>query len=322
MVDCDLCKFCGPILAFVIGYYLVLPLLGIFLRHLVLTKVCSKRRQLKKIGGWAVITGSTDGIGKAYAKLLAKDGLNIVLVARSAEKLEDVAKELRSTHGVEVRTLVADFSRADVYEKLESGLAGIDVVCLVNNVGMGYQFPTYLAGGSKPLDAGELQPMLNVNCTSVLRMTRMLLPRMLPRGGAVINVASSSGLFPAPYLSVYAGTKAFVVNFSESLASEVNHLVSKGGAVKSLTVQTVAPYFVATKMSKIRRPNFFAPAPETFANQALNLLGVEQMTVGCLSHSLQHFFMTLLPRCVANYLMCKIMYTTMQRAIKRDAKAN
>ncbi|PAA70097.1 hypothetical protein BOX15_Mlig015389g2, partial [Macrostomum lignano] len=322
MVDCELCKICLPIVAFVVAYYFVLPLLGIFFRHLVLTKLWSQRRQLKKLGGWAVVTGSTDGIGRAYARLLAKDGLNIVLISRSQEKLDDVAKELRDKYSVQVRIIVADFSQVDVYDRIERELSGIDVACLVNNVGVGYSWPTYLAGGPKPLDAGELQPMLNVNCSSVARMTRMLLPRMLPRGGAVINVASGSGLQPTPFLSAYSASKAYVVNFSESVAAEVRHLASKGGAVKSVTVQTVTPFFVATKLSKIRRASFFAPSPDAFVSEALNLLGVEQLSLGCLSHSLQYLFMSLLPSCVSNYVLCSTMYSTMQRSLKKQGKNN
>uniref|UniRef100_A0A1I8IXH6 Hydroxysteroid 17-beta dehydrogenase 1 n=1 Tax=Macrostomum lignano TaxID=282301 RepID=A0A1I8IXH6_9PLAT len=198
---------------------------------------------------------------------------------------------------------------------IERELSGIDVACLVNNVGVGYSWPTYLAGGPKPLDAGELQPMLNVNCSSVARNDSHAAAEDAASG----RRRHQRGLRQRPAAD---SVPAYVVNFSESVAAEVRHLASKGGAVKSVTVQTVTPFFVATKLSKIRRASFFAPSPDAFVSEALNLLGVEQLSLGCLSHSLQYLFMSLLPGCVSNYVLCSTMYSTMQRSLKKQGKNN
>ncbi|VDN16158.1 unnamed protein product, partial [Dibothriocephalus latus] len=136
------------------------------------------------------------------------------------------------------------------------------VAILINNVGVSYSHPDALAK-CEELTLEKLQKMVVCNVTSTTCMTRITLPKLLaspPPAGVhrhIVNIASQSGCFPTPYLSVYAGTKAFVINFTASLAGEL-----VGSCVK---VQTISPGFVSTNMSGIKRPSFFAPSASTFA---------------------------------------------------------
>ena len=144
-----------------------------------------------------MVTGSSQGIGRAYALELASRGLNVALVARSKERLEAVAAEVRS-HGVEARVIVVDFTdtaaETAVSELARAGVADIGV--LVNNVGMmGPHFLPFLE-----LEAAAARDMVTVNCTSATVLTHSLLPAMLARGrGAIVNIVSSTSFYVTIY---------------------------------------------------------------------------------------------------------------------------
>ena len=145
-----------------------------------------------------MVTGSSQGIGRAYALELASRGLNVALVARSKERLEAVAAEVRS-HGVEARVIVVDFTHTAAAETAVTELAraGVaDIGVLVNNVGMmGPHFLPFLE-----LEAAAARDMVTVNCTSATVLTHSLLPAMLARGrGAIVNIVSSTSFYVTIY---------------------------------------------------------------------------------------------------------------------------
>lgn len=166
----------------------------------------------------ALVTGASSGIGLELARLFARDGHDLVLVARSETKLAELAQELERAHRVRATVIVADLARphaaAEVARRLES--LGIAVDILVNNAGYGLFGP--FAG--TPL-AAELD-MIQVNIVAPTELTKLLLPAMLARrSGKIMNVASTAAFQPGPLMAVYYATKAYVLHFTEALAEEL-----------------------------------------------------------------------------------------------------
>jgi len=165
-----------------------------------------------------LITGASSGIGLELCRLFARDGYNLVLVARSTQKLESVASELRQAHGVEVTVLTADLSRAGAAKEVfDAVLArGIDIHILVNNAGFGIHRPL------AETDADEMIQMLQVNMVTLTELTRLFLPGMLERkSGRILNVGSTGSFGPSPYMAAYVASKGYVLSFSEGLAEEL-----------------------------------------------------------------------------------------------------
>jgi len=297
--------------AYLVGKVLFSTLEG--LRAYFLSKPLGLGVNLKKQGQWAVVTGATDGIGKAYAHELAKMGMDVCLISRNPEKLSDVAKEIESKSSVKTMCITADFSGgSELYTRLRKELAGLDIGVLVNNVGMAYQMPTPLCD----MEEETVRQLINMNCNSVAEMTHAVLPGMVDRKrGVVLNVSSASACKPVgtPLLTLYAATKAFVDTFSQSLHHEYKH--------KGVTVQSVMPFFVATKLSKIRKSSFFAPDPTSYVKQAISTIGLQLRTYGCVSHALQGYVVSRLPDWLTISFTLKQMYATRARALKRQQKA-
>ncbi|XP_010862771.4 very-long-chain 3-oxoacyl-CoA reductase-A [Esox lucius] len=238
-----------------------------------------------KLGKWAVVTGATDGIGKVYAEELARKGFAMMLISRSQDKLDDVARQLEEQYRVETKTIAVDFGLSDIYPKIEAGLAGLEIGVLVNNVGISYPYPEYFLH-IPDLD-NFITNMINVNITSVCQMTRLVLPRMVERSkGVVLNISSASGMYPVPLLTVYSSSKAFVDFFSRGLQEEYK--------AKGIIVQSVLPFFVATKMTRIRKPTLDKPTPERYVAAELSTIGLQDQTNGYFPHAIMGWLTTVL----------------------------
>ncbi|KAJ0062111.1 hypothetical protein NL108_015690, partial [Boleophthalmus pectinirostris] len=235
---------------------------------------------LRRYGQWAVVTGATSGIGKAYAIELARRGLDIVLLSRSEDKLHTVAKLIVEIYGRKTCTIRVDFTDGhNVYPKIAKALKDLEIGILVNNVGMAYS--EHFAYFLETPDAHKVcQKLVNTNIYTDCNRVYGLICVCLFRGrGLIINISSQTGVRPQPLLSLYSATKLFVTYFSQCLHAEYK---SKG-----IIVQCVAPMLVLTNMTKHIPVNRFIKSAQEFADEALNTVGYSSYTSGCLSHALQ-----------------------------------
>ena len=166
----------------------------------------------------ALITGASGGIGEELAKLCAAHKFDLVLVARSEEKLRKVASDLSSKHGIRAVILPTDLADPAAPARLcqELTVQGIDIDVLINNAGFGLQ------GAFAEIGVPEMTAMLKVNIAALTLLTRLLLPPMIRRGrGRVLNVASTAAYVPGPFMAEYYASKAYVLSLTEALASEL-----------------------------------------------------------------------------------------------------
>ncbi len=164
-----------------------------------------------------LITGASAGIGADFARLYARRGDALVLVARRTDKLEALAQALREETGVTVTVLTQDLSQPGAAAQLVEQLAaaGLDIDVLVNNAGFG------LRGNVVDLESQRQAEMIHLNCTALTELCRLLLPAMQSRGrGGILNVGSTAGFQPGPHMAVYYASKAYVLMFSEALHEE------------------------------------------------------------------------------------------------------
>ena len=189
-------------------------------------------------GRRALITGASSGIGAAFAKRLASDRYDLILVARNKERLGELAAHLSERHEVQVTALPADLTKTASLRKVERAIAadeGLEV--LINNAGFGTM------GRFAELDVDREEEEVRLNALALLRLTHAALPGMIARRrGAVINVSSMAGMQPAPTNATYAATKAFVNAFTESIHEEL-----RGSGVQ---VQALCPGFTRTEFQE------------------------------------------------------------------------
>ena len=165
----------------------------------------------------ALVTGASGGIGEELARLFAADGHDLVLVARSRDRLARLAEELGGRHGVAARALASDLARPEapreIFEELTAG--GVTVDALVNNAGFG----SY--GLFAETDLKSELDLLQVNVVALTHLSKLFLPGMIARRrGYVMNVASTAAFQPGPLMAVYYASKAYVLSFSEALTNE------------------------------------------------------------------------------------------------------
>jgi short-subunit dehydrogenase len=162
----------------------------------------------------ALVTGASYGLGLEFAKLLAQAGYDLALVARSAEKLETNAQQVRSRYRVAVTPVAVDLGDAASIDRISQRVPACDV--LINNAG----FANY--GKFAELSEERVLDEVQLDVVALTRLTRRYLPQMIARGsGKVLNVASTAAFVPGPTAAVYYASKAFVLSFSEALAYEV-----------------------------------------------------------------------------------------------------
>ncbi|MDX1649236.1 MAG: SDR family oxidoreductase [Myxococcota bacterium] len=213
----------------------------------------------------ACVTGASSGIGEAFARRLARDEYALLLVARSGDRLEGLAEELRRSRRVAVEVRAADLTEPPALEALAAELAAAPPELLVNNAGFG------TVGPFAELDVAREEQLVRLNVWAVVRLTRAVLPGMTARGhGGVINVSSLAGETPSPFTASYAASKAFVTSFSEAVAEEVRE--------RGVRVQALLPGFTRTAFQEragvdpSRVPSFAWLTPEKVVEASLSAL--------------------------------------------------
>lgn len=247
----------------------------------------SSIRKYRTSGAFALITGATDGIGKAIAFELASMQFNLILHGRSQEKLEAISREILKVHThIKIRYLIQDSSINNPPDI--TAIRELPITVLVNNVGVG---PIKeLARFTET----EIDATINVNILFSTRLTYHLLP-VLARPSLILNISSYAGLNPPPYLAIYAATKAYNNAFSKSLSLELE-------GIESISILTGGVHTGSNK----KPVSFLRPSSEVFAKSVLRV-------VGCGKKSVMPYW----PHAVQLYLLSLLPERTMDKAIKK-----
>ncbi|CAD8186763.1 unnamed protein product [Paramecium pentaurelia] len=233
-----------------------------------------RRNIIQRYGrnSWAVVTGGTDGIGKEFCIELAKQGFNIVIVAKNEQKMNELSQQLQNFQ-VETKIIVADFSQEhsiEFYEKVKSDLRYLDISILVNNVGIG-------EGSLFVQEKMEnILKIFRVNALSTLMMTKILINKLEFRQNksAVITVSSGLTYLPCPFVSVYSSTKSFIHYFTQSL----------GLTYKNTDFISVTPLGVRTKMLAMKQGPEIIEPNQLVKNVLDDLRLGKKISYGCNIH--------------------------------------
>jgi len=212
-----------------------------------------------------LITGASSGIGEVFARKLAAQGHNLLLVARSEDKLINLCNELGRSQSTHAQYVAMDLSERDAPAQLfaETQARELEIDFLINNAGFGSM------GDFSTLDLDHEMNMIDLNVRSLVELThRFLVPMRERKRGSIINVASTAGFQPVPFMTTYAATKAFVLSFSEALAEENRHFGIKIMALCPGVTET--NFFDAAKIQ--RPPARISQTPEAVVETALRAL--------------------------------------------------
>lgn len=237
-------------------------------------------------GSWAIITGATDGIGKAFAEELAERGFNIYQISRNPDKLNACQAELTGKYGVLVHSLVWDFNNTstslkEFIELVNKDIEGKDVSILINNVGISFRGFFHLQSVTK------VNEVLTVNCLPTTYLTRLVLPQMHHRKlpCAVINLSSVRSIVPFGGSATYSSSKKFDDYLTTNLANQPSNV----------TFMSLRPGFTETTMTSTHKGKPMLITSNACAKAALRDLGSDISFVGHLKHKLKAAFIELLP---------------------------
>ncbi|KRD10228.1 short-chain dehydrogenase [Flavobacterium sp. Root901] len=212
----------------------------------------------------ALITGASSGIGEAFAYELAKQGSNLILTARSQDKLNFLADKISREYNVKVDVFAGDLLQKDTPSQLYSQIKqkGLSIDILINNAGFG-KWTNFLDETTQ-----QYEDMIEININALVKLCHLVLPDMLQkREGAIINVASTGALQPCPYVAVYCASKSFVLDFSEALYGEYSK--------KGITITALCPGNTTTGFQSVAKANtkgMPADTPNEVAKQGIKAL--------------------------------------------------
>jgi uncharacterized protein len=261
-------------------------------------------------GRTALITGASYGVGACFVDALASRGMNVILVARSAEQMTKLAQDAAAKHKVRTEVVVADLSKEGAVDAVKADVErlSLPIDLLINNAG----FATH--GYFESLPAQRERDEITVNITALVGMTHAFVPGMLKRGsGAVINVASNAAFQPIPYMAVYAATKAFVVSFSRALSIE---FAGRGVQVQALCPGPTATKFFEVADAKEAAVGKLRTSEDVVATSLRALERNKVLAVDGLFNRVQGFFAGLVPASMSANIAANVVRP------KRDASAD
>jgi 17beta-estradiol 17-dehydrogenase / very-long-chain 3-oxoacyl-CoA reductase len=271
-------------------------------------------KKLTKFGKYAIISGATDGIGKAYAFQLAAQGMSLVLISRTEAKLQAVKDEILNKYSnkdIDVQLLVIDYSQFDdkAKNKVKDLVQSLDVGVLINNVGVSYRYPMYF----HELSDKEVLDLIEMNINSTTWMTRFVMDQMMAnKRGAVVNISSGSAMYTLPLLAQYSAAKSYIERFTRALHAEYS---SKG-----IKVQCQIPFYVATKLAKMRAA-FTVPTPTKYATLGVKWIGHEDCVASPFwVHAIMGCVLDHLPTWVVTKIIMSMHLATRKRGLKKDQK--
>jgi len=281
-----------------------LPLLGLFLAYKVLESFW--RRVLgplvlgevkwTEMGDWAVVAGASYGIGGQYAKELAKRGCNLIIIGHDVDGLKDVENTIKKKYSVQVRSLVADFSKGmEGFDAVKAVLNNLDVGVLINTAAVDLAYKTFDC-----LEGADMKRAIDVNCGTPTVMMNMVLPGMLAKKkGVIVNFGSFVGEANCPMPTVYPATKTFC----HKLTRDLQVWYQDSGII----FQTVLPGVVGSPMAYNMDPTFLVPSPEQYTSSLIKTVGWVDTTSGYLPHDLQLVTMKFLNFVFGDFSMIKYL---------------
>lgn len=288
--------------------------LGIFLWRTLglIWQLIRPAKSLKSFGSWTVITGGTDGIGKAMCFELAKKGQNLLIIGRNQEKLSNVSNEIQSQYNdITVETLQIDLSKLDetAQQNYVNAIEKKDVGILINNAGLSYKYVTYF----DEVDQNHLENMVYVNNLSPTILIHRTLPFFLKKdkskNSAIINISSAGAIFPHELHAVYSATKSYLNKITGDLSLEYKR--------KGIYIQSQMPYFVCSKMSRIRRPSLTTPTAEDYAVAAVKQIGYSGIISPYPMHALIFYIISFLPAFILEKVIGSMHHSVRKRALKK-----
>lgn len=249
----------------------------------------------EQYGPWALVTGASAGIGEEFARQLARMGLNLILIARRKQRIDDLARQLQSANKIQVKPIAVDLSRADFLPSLVSAIGSVEVGLLVNNAGFG------LAGEFLDHELEKELALLDVNCRAALILTHVFGRQMAQRQrGGIIFVSSVSGFIATPFEGHYAASKAYELFLAESLGYELKQ--------HGVEVLALCPGSTATEFHVVAGSRPVAAMPVApVVDLAIKTLGKKPVAIPGWHNRLLVYLLKFTPRRLHTFLAGRVM---------------
>ncbi|MGB2751350.1 MAG: SDR family oxidoreductase [Pyrinomonadaceae bacterium] len=254
-----------------------------------------------------LITGASSGIGEAFARRLAAEKHDLVLVARNEKKLHELCDELMLKHQIMAHYIVLDLAEPDVDRKLfaQTEYHGFEIQWLINNAGFGS------TGDFAKLDIDRERQMIELNISALVAITHCYLTGMRERkSGKIINVSSAAGFQPIPFMATYAATKAFVSSFSEAIAEE-----NRPFGIQVLTLcpgSTATNFFAASNIDRPIQVKGQQTAEDVVETAMRAIKGGKTKVVSGIANKLGAFLGTHTPHFLSSRVMARALRSRFQ----------